>query len=60
MRARLNAAERFGLLTAERRRDAETVWLRGNIAVHDDPEATPDAFGTIVMTTGVLKELYVA
>jgi len=58
MRARLDAAVMFGWLSPLAREHADTVWHRGNVAVHHDPNATSDVLGTIELTMGVLGELY--
>lgn len=58
MRQKLDAAVKFKLLTTGRRKDAELVWTRGNKAVHHDPLATKDVYGTIEITFGILQELY--
>ena len=58
MRTTLDAAKMFGWLTPQTHDDAWTIWTRGNKAVHEDIEVTTDAFGTIMMTINVLKDLY--
>jgi hypothetical protein len=58
MKSRLNSAQVLGWLSESGRRNAETIWQRGNVAVHHDPEATSDVLGTLSLTFGVLEELY--
>jgi hypothetical protein len=58
MSERLSRCQRAGWIDAARQNDAVTIWKRGNKAVHEDPHATSDAFGTIVLTMGVLVQLY--
>jgi len=58
MRNRLDSAQRAKWITQEGRGSAWTIWIRGNKAAHDDPEATKDGLDTIRLTIGVLKELY--
>lgn len=58
MRTKLNAAERFGLISAKARKDAWMIWIRGNRAIHEDIRVTKDVVGTIAMTRGVLAEIY--
>jgi hypothetical protein len=58
MRARLDAAVMFGWLSPLAREHAATVWRRGNVAVHHDPNATYDVLGTIELSMVVLDELY--
>jgi hypothetical protein len=58
MHTRLKAAHMLGWLSAEGLTGAKTIWLRGNKAVHQDPDATRDVFGTVVLTGNVLSELY--
>lgn len=58
MRTRLKAASLLGWLSDDGHAAAEVVWLRGNKAIHDDPEATTDVRGTIDYTGKVLRELY--
>ncbi len=60
MRTRLDAATKMGWLSQKSRNDAWTVWVRGNKAVHDDPEAVNQDLDTIRLTMGVLDELYVS
>jgi len=58
MKTRLDAARLLGLLSVEGHQAAVTVWVRGNKAVHHDPEATQDVAGTLELTNRVLFELY--
>jgi hypothetical protein len=58
MSERLSRCQRAGWIDAGRRKDAATIWKRGSKAVHEDPHATSDAFDTIVLTMGVLVQLY--
>lgn len=58
MRTRIDAARTLNFLSDEAARSAITIWQRGNTAVHNDPDATSDALGTIRLTLLVLKELY--
>jgi hypothetical protein len=58
MHTRLKAAHMLGWLSADGLAGAKTIWLRGNKAVHQDPDATRDVFGTVVLTGNVLSELY--
>lgn len=58
MRKKLDAAVLLKIMTPAARADADMVWARGNTAVHHDPEATRDVYGTIEKTLRVLKELY--
>lgn len=57
MSSRLVFAQKARWLTPNQARDANTIWLRGNKAIHDDPEATTDILGTIRMTISVLQAL---
>jgi hypothetical protein len=58
MRQKLRRCEEAGWLDGPGRRDAGAIWERGNKAVHQDPLATTDVFGTVVLTMGVLAQLY--
>lgn len=58
MYEKLQVCRKAGWLNEQGRRDAVTIWERGNKAVHQDPELTTDVFGTIVLTMGVLGQLY--
>jgi hypothetical protein len=58
MSLKVKHCERMGWLTSHGRSEAMNVWVRGNTAVHNDPEATRDVLGTIVLTMGVLGQLY--
>jgi hypothetical protein len=58
MKQRLASAEKLGLLSSRARKDAGVIWTRGNKAIHYDAEATSDVLGTILLTTGVLAEIY--
>jgi hypothetical protein len=58
MKTRLTAARLFGWISDGGFEAAQMIWLRGNKAIHDDPEATSDVLGTIRDTMGVVGELY--
>lgn len=58
MRARLDAAKMFGWISPPRANDAMTIWIRGNKAVHDDPDVTRDSLGTVRLLMGVLQEVF--
>jgi hypothetical protein len=58
MRLRLDQALQGKWLDPETRRDAETVWARGNTAVHKDPDVVRDSLDTIRRTMRVLDNLY--
>jgi hypothetical protein len=57
MREKLALATSRGWLSESTATDAFTVWVRGNKAVHEDPELVRDVFGTVRMVLGVLDEL---
>jgi hypothetical protein len=58
MRARLNTAVRFKLISQGAADDLWVIWKRGSKAAHEDPTATQDVLGTIQLAMSVLKELY--
>jgi hypothetical protein len=58
MRVRIDAAKMFGRLSANGAVDVWNVWIRGNTAVHKDPDAVRDADDTVRATMRVLAELY--
>lgn len=57
IKRRIDFASTAGILSNEGARNAHTIRIRGNKAVHDDPEVTTDVRGTIAMTMDVLAEL---
>jgi hypothetical protein len=58
MKSKINQAKEEGRLSKDGASAAFLVWDRGNAAVHNDPETTEDALGTIRLTMTVLGELY--
>lgn len=58
LKVRIDAAERFGWITADDARAAHDVRIRGNKALHDDPLVTADAWDTLRKTMTVLRSLY--
>lgn len=49
MKARLDFLTMSRVLAEEQRKRAWTVWLRGNKAIHEDPDATTQVFETLEM-----------
>jgi hypothetical protein len=58
MRVRLDAAKMFKWISPKATVDAWTIWVRGNRAVHDDPQLVNESLDTIRLTMNVLGELY--
>jgi hypothetical protein len=58
MKTRIEWAYKTKWLSSKGRGNALTVWDRGNVAIHRDPDAVQDSLGTIRMTMQVLGELY--
>lgn len=58
MRSRLRFATMAKWLSKQAEKEAWEVWQRGNVAIHNDPEAVKDVFGTIAATLRVLNEIY--
>jgi hypothetical protein len=58
MRSKINHAKQHGWLTEDGSKAADWIWQSGNIAVHENPEATEDTLEMIRLTTLVLGELY--
>jgi len=54
----LERAEVHGWLTRRQRNDARDVYQRANKAVHEDPNITTDALGTIEITLRIVRALY--
>jgi hypothetical protein len=55
---RINAAYETGIINREISDKAHTVRIRGNKAVHEQPDATKDAWGTVRNTLAVLEALH--
>ncbi len=58
MGARLSRAEDLGWITRGQRQEIWQVHLRGNKAVHENPDLTADALDTIEITMRMLGVLY--
>lgn len=57
MRERLDMAAKRGWILPIDVQDAMTVWVRGNKAIHDDPDVVGDPFGTIRITLALVARL---
>ena len=57
MGSKLDALQNCGAISAGSKKNAFTVWRRGNTAAHNDPSAVGNAFETIVFTFDILQEL---
>jgi hypothetical protein len=58
MKDRLASAALLGLLSADAEKAAREVWIRGNKAIHEDPEVTTDVLGTVRRAMLVAREVY--
>lgn len=57
MRQKLRMARSRRWISASDEEDALTVWMRGNKAIHDDPDVVRDVLGTITLTLRVANAL---
>jgi hypothetical protein len=58
LKTKIEATRRLGLLPDEVVDGAHKVRLRGNVAVHNDPEAVAEVKETVMLTYSVLEAVY--
>jgi hypothetical protein len=57
MRDRIRTAVVHGMLDPALERAANSVWIRGNTTVHNDPDAVRDALGTVRIVMRALEDV---